>query len=224
MSTLSQVMHPAFAFMGGTFDPIHNGHLRTALELQQWLGVQQLSLIPSQVPVHREAPGCSAQQRLEMVQLAVNNEPGLVVDDREIRSDKPSFSLNTLISLREELGATPPICMIMGMDAYLTLPSWHRWGEFLDLGHIIVVQRPGFELPEQHEMSTYTQEHAVMTPSELMQQPHGHVIMHELTPLGISATQVRTTIASGMSPRYLIPDAVWDYIKENRLYGEQGNK
>jgi nicotinate-nucleotide adenylyltransferase len=209
----------AFVFMGGTFDPIHHGHLRTALELQQWLGVDQVCLIPSRQPVHRGEPGCSSEQRLEMVKQAVALESALRVDDRELRSEQPSYSLLTLQSLREELGAEKPICMIMGMDAYLTLPSWHEWQQFIKLCHLVVVQRPGYTLPEESEMATFTRQHQVLSPKEVLEKPAGHVLIHELTPLGISATQVRQSIQAGHSPRYLIPDQVWQFIQENQLYG-----
>ena len=208
----------AFAFMGGTFDPIHNGHLRTALELQHWLGIDQLALVPASTPVHRKAPGRSAEQRVDMLRLAVEGEAGLIVDDREVVSDKPSYSILTLSSLRQELGASAPLIMIMGMDAYLTLPSWHRWETFLQLCHIVVVQRPGFSLPDSHPMCAYTAANVCHNVDELLARPCGRVLRHELTPLGISATQVRETIAKGHSPRYLIPDQVWQYIQDNQLY------
>lgn len=209
----------AFVFMGGTFDPIHNGHLRTALEIQQWLGVSQLCLIPSKTPVHRDAPGCTSEQRLAMVELAVEGEAVLRVDEREIHSDKPSYTLHTLQGLRQELGDDKPICMLMGMDAYQTLPSWYEWQQFLTLGHLIVVQRPGYQLAEDSVMGDLTRQHRADNPEELLSLPAGKVLIRELTPLGISATQVRQTISSGLSPRYLIPDQVWQYIKANQLYG-----
>ncbi|MGH1461626.1 MAG: nicotinate-nucleotide adenylyltransferase [Neptuniibacter sp.] len=209
----------AFVFMGGTFDPIHNGHLRTALELQQWLGVDQVCLIPAKTPVHRASPGCNSEQRLEMLKLAVADEPTLHVDEREIDSEQPSYTLLTLQGLRAELGRGTPICMIMGMDAYQTLPSWHEWEQFLNLCHLIVVQRPGYQLAADSVMGEITTQHYADKPEQLLSQPSGKVLIHELTPLGISATQVRQTIDSGYSPRYLIPDQVWQYIQENQLYG-----
>ena len=214
------MMHTqAYAFMGGTFDPIHNGHLRTALELQQWLGIERLALVPANIPAHRGMPKRTAQQRLEMTRLAVQDEAGLMVDSREVAADGPSYSWLTLESLRSELGTQTPLCMIMGMDAYLSLPSWHRWDELLDLCHIIVVQRPGFVMSVSDPMYHFTEQHKVDQVEELFASPCGRVIVHELTPLGISATQIRQTLSAGKSPRYLMPDAVWQYIQDNRLYG-----
>ncbi|SEG76620.1 nicotinate-nucleotide adenylyltransferase [Marinobacterium lutimaris] len=208
-----------FVFMGGTFDPIHNGHLRTALEIQQWLEIPEVCLIPSKVPVHRDEPGCTSEQRLAMVELAVADEPSLTADAREIRSDKPSYSLLTLESLRQELGPQRPLCMVMGADAYMTLSRWYQWERFIDLCHILVVTRPGYELDLDPEMKRFTDRHAAGSKQELLSLPAGKVLIHELTPLGISATQVRQLAAQGQSPRYLIPDSVWDYIQTNRLYG-----
>lgn len=213
------MMNSAYVFMGGTFDPIHNGHLRTALELQQWMGVEQICLIPSKEPVHRSAPGRSAEQRLTMVELAVEDEPALRADAREVRSDKPSFSLHTLESLRSELGPERSICMIMGMDAYQTLPSWHEWERFVDLANFIVVKRPGYREPQCDILNEFTRKYKTESVECLLSKPAGAVLFHELTPLGISATQIRQTIAQGDSPRYLFPDKVWHYIQDNRLYG-----
>lgn len=207
-------------FMGGTFDPVHNGHLRTALELQQWLGVDQVCLIPSGAPVHRDQPGCTPHQRLAMVQLAVADEPALCADAREIESDQPSYSLLTLQALRREQGPQRPIIMTMGMDAYQTLPSWHRWQSLLDYAHILVLARPGYDGAEADAgLLAYTRAHQAGAVSELLNAPAGRVFIQELTPLGISATQIRRLIAQGQSPRYLLPEPVWHYIRQHKLYG-----
>ncbi len=212
-------MSEMVAFMGGTFDPIHNGHLRTALEIRQFLQLERLRLIPCNFPGHRDQPGCSAAQRLEMVRLAVDDEPGLEVDDRELRSPEPSYSINTLASLRQEVGPDASLCMVMGMDSYLTLPSWHRWQELLDLTHILVVQRPGWEFVPDRQMENWTLLHRIHHPQQLRSAPAGYVLLHRLTPLGISATQIRELVRTNQSPRYLIPDRVWRYIREQGLYG-----
>ncbi|MEH6575900.1 MAG: nicotinate-nucleotide adenylyltransferase [Amphritea sp.] len=211
--------HKILAFMGGTFDPIHNGHLRTALEIQQWLGIERVALMPSKAPVHRLAPGRSAQQRLEMLRIAVVDEPALYADEREVLSSQPSFTVLTLESLRRDLGGEVPICMVVGMDAFLSLPSWDRWTELLQLAHIVVVKRPGWVYKPDEVMRRLTRTHEVTHKDKLMNSPAGHVIFHELTPLAISATQVRELISTGHSPRYLIPDGVWNYIQQQQLYG-----
>ncbi len=211
-------MAKAVAFMGGTFDPVHNGHLRTALEIRQLLAVDEIRLIPCHVPVHRNEPGCSSEQRLEMLSVAVENEPGLVVDDRELRSDQASYSINTLESLRQELGPDISLSMVMGMDSFLTLPSWHRWQEYLALAHILVVQRPGWKFSAGNPVADWCQPYLVDDVNSLMDKASGSILMHQLTPLGISATQIRQLIRTNHSPRYLIPDPVWDLISERGLY------
>ena len=215
-----QLVEP-YVFMGGTFDPVHNGHLRTALELQQWLKVKQVTLIPSGEPVHRSEPSCSAKDRLAMVELAVADAASLQVDSREVDAHTPSYSALTLASLRQSLGPDKPICMVMGMDAYLSLPSWKDWHTFLSLCHIIAVARPGYAYTADDVMDDFTRHHQIELTDMLWQQPCGAVMIHELTPLGISATQIRNLVAQGKTPRYLTPDQVWEYIKQHQLYGYQ---
>lgn len=205
--------------MGGTFDPIHNGHLRSALELQQWLGCEQVCLVPSGQPVHKHYDVCPAQHRLEMVRLAARDAWRLSVDDREVSSDTPSYTLKTLQSYREELGGERSIIMVVGMDAYLTLPTWQGWDTFLSLCHIIAVARPGYDYRPDAIMDHYTRAHQVNNAQKLKDSAYGHVFIHELTPLGISATQIRHLIQLGQTPRFLLPDQVWEYIKQNKLYG-----
>lgn len=208
-----------YVFMGGTFDPIHHGHLRTALEIQQWMGVAQVKLVPTGKPVHKDEPGRSAAQRLAMVELAVAGESALVADDREVCALQASYTLYTLQSLRAELGEKVPICMIIGMDSYQGLPGWREWERFTDFAHLIVVKRPGYDLPETDLLTAFTRKHETTSLEHLLSTAAGNVLFHELTPLGISATQIRETIARGESPRYLLPDTVWNYIQTNRLYG-----
>lgn len=208
-----------YAFMGGTFDPIHNGHLRSALEVQQWLAVDRVWLMPARAPVHRDAPGRSADERLGMVQAAVADTAALAADPREILSDKPSYTLYTLQAIREQLGPDAPICMIIGMDSLLNLPSWYGWDRFTELCHILVLKRPGYPFAPQGELADFMAQHQTDDRDTLRTAPCGRVLLHEQTPLGISATQIRTLIAEGDSPRYLLPDSVWQYIKQHQLYG-----
>ncbi len=209
---------PAVAMLGGTFDPIHHGHLRLALELRDRLGFDQVRLLPCALPVHRESPGCSALQRLEMVELAVGHEPGLLVDDREVRADRPSYSFDTLQSLRAELGERASLTLVMGTDAFLQLDSWYRWQEFLQLCHILVVVRPGWHLPEQHPMRTWLEQHQAEQIETLLQRPAGSVVLQQLAALEISATAIRQQICAGQSPRFLLPDVVWNHIRQQGLY------
>ncbi len=204
--------------LGGTFDPIHYGHLRPALEVQQQLGLRELRLIPAAVPPHRPPPVASAEQRLQMVRLAIQDQLGMVVDERELDRGGPSYMVDTLASLRAELNSEP-LGLILGMDALLGLPSWHQWQRLLELAHLIVMTRPGAELPQTGEVAALVQDHQVLEVAELNQRPAGGVFFVTVSQLDISATAIREQLASGGDPHFTLPDAVLDYIREEGLYG-----
>lgn len=202
---------------GGTFDPIHIGHLRTALDLYETLGLDEVRLIPARVPPHREPPRLSPAQRLALLKAAVDGQPGLVVDSRELQRSGPSYMVDTLASLRDELG-DEPLALILGVDAFLGLEGWHRWQELTDLAHLLVMQRPGAKLPEQGVLADWLAEHCVDDADALRQRPAGGILACAVTRLAISATDIRSRLASGRSIRYLVPDAVHRMINEQGLY------
>ena len=203
--------------LGGTFNPVHYGHLRSALELVERLQLQQLRLMPCAVPPHREAPGCSAEHRDAMVQLAVAGEPGLACDSRELRRAGKSYTIDSLIDLRDELGDDHSLCLVMGCDAVLGIDSWHRWGELLDWAHIVVIARPGWHLPQSGTVAEWLVAHRLPA-AAARQRPAGGIIVEELRPLAISATEIRDLLAAGRSARYLLPEPVLDYIQSHHLY------
>jgi len=205
------------AMLGGTFDPIHAGHLRSAVELRETLGFDEIRFVPCHVPPHRAAPIASASQRLRMLELALEGEPGLTVDSRELQRDAPSYSIDTLTALRAELGPDTALSLVMGMDAFEHLDSWHRWRELRDYAHIVVIARPGSALPQTGAVAEWLSAHRAAAET-LQQRCCGSVVCVELTPWPISATAIRGTIGNGRSPRYLLPDAVWRYIRQQRLY------
>ncbi|SFM33180.1 nicotinate-nucleotide adenylyltransferase [Halopseudomonas yangmingensis] len=202
--------------LGGTFDPVHFGHLRSAIEVHEALALDELRLLPSARPPHRGQPGCSAEQRLQMVRLAIQGASGLQVDDRELRRETPSWTVDTLHSLREELGQQPAIFLVLGWDAFCGLPGWSRWEQLLELANLVVLQRPDcdLDLPEvlKDLLAARTTEAAVADAS------HGQIICLAQTPLAISATRIRELLGSGRSVRYLLPDAILDYINQHGLY------
>lgn len=208
----------AVGVFGGTFDPVHIGHLRTALELRSLLQLDKMLLIPCGDPPHRDSPLCSAHHRLAMLQLAVGDEPGLEIDSREINRGGPSYTIDTLIELRKELGEAEPICCCIGLDSLLTLPDWHRWRELLHYAHLVVAARPGWELPEQGLLRDWIGEHSLVEAGVLRDLPCGHVFIDEMTLLPVSATNLRKALTKGESIRYLTTDAVIQYIRTNRLY------
>ena len=207
---------------GGTFDPIHYAHLRTALEVQQHLGLAQLRVVPASIPPHRPQPVASAAQRLAMVQRAITGQPGMVVDACELRRDGPSYMVDTLAALRAEQGATP-LVLILGLDAFLGLPAWHQWTRLIELAHIAVMERPGAVLPAQGALAELVRKHQTTDPGRLAQQPAGALCFVPVSQLAISATDIRAQLAAGASPRFLLPDAVLEYIQDEGLYGTAGS-
>lgn len=204
---------------GGTFDPIHHGHLRLALELSDRLGVAQVNLVPCHVPPHRGITGASSEQRLGLLELAVTDEPQLRVDDRELRRVGASYTADTLRQLRGELGPDYPLAMVVGTDAFASFDRWREWQCIPDLAHIIVVRRPGAELEPDGEPARMLAERGVQDVEALHGRSSG--LMLELDPplLDISATGIRERIGDGRSPRYLVPDSVWQEIRRQGLYG-----
>lgn len=216
---MTEPSHAPLGVFGGTYNPIHFGHLRSAVELVEKLQLRQLRLMPCAVPPLRETPGCSAEHRAAMVELAVAGEPRLVCDKRELRRAGKSYTIDSLIELREEMGARQSLCMVVGCDAILAVPRWHRWRELLDWAHIVVIARPGWALPERGEVADWLSEHRAQDKAALQRAPAGTVLVEELRPLSISSTEIRQLLASGRSPRYLMPQVVLDYIDEHSLYG-----
>lgn len=204
--------------LGGTFNPVHYGHLRSALELVERLGLEQLRLMPCAVPPHRELPNCSAEHRCAMVKLAVAGEPRLLCDARELHRAGKSFTIDSLVELRAELGEQRSLCLVMGCDALLGITGWHRWGELLDWAHIVVIARPGWELPAAGEVAAWLSSRCVSEASALRQRPAGGILVEELRPLQISSTEIRQMLAAGHSPRYLLPEPVLGYIHRHNLY------
>jgi nicotinate-nucleotide adenylyltransferase len=211
-------MFPLVGVFGGTFNPVHYGHLRSALELVERLQLEQLRLMPSAQPPHRDAPECSAAHRAAMIELAVKGEPRLACDVRELQRPGKSYTIDSLIELRGELGAGTSLCMVMGCDAVLDIAKWHRWQELLDWAHIVVIARPGWELPLTGEVAQWLKDYRVEDPQSLRQWPAGYIAIEELRPLAISATEIRDILAAGTSARYLLPQSVLDYIQTNKLY------
>ncbi len=209
-------MQPIGLF-GGTFDPIHFGHLRTAFELWQELRLEEVHFMPTGSPPHRERAYASADLRLQMVRAAVAEQPSFVVDDREVRRVGVSYSVDTLTELRRE-HPDRSLCLLLGMDAFLGLPTWHRWRELLELAHIVVAHRPGWKAPTMGPLGEVMVDHGTGTVRELHQRLAGCVYVHAVTQLEISSTELRALIVAGRDPRYLVPDAVRQIILDTRCY------
>lgn len=207
--------------LGGTFDPIHYGHLRLAEEARARLGLQQVCLIPAGQPAHRRPPRAAAAERLAMARLAVQGNAAFEVLDVEAASLQPSYTVPTLERLRARFGAVQPLVLLLGADAFLGLGSWHRWRELFDLAHLAVATRPGHEFAAAALPAALAEEFAARRADRrelLACAPAGRILPFSITALDISATALRDALAHGESVRYLLPDAVLDHIERNRLY------
>ena len=207
--------------LGGTFDPIHYGHLRMAQELLQALKLDEVRFIPAANPPHRDQPATSASHRAEMLRLAIAGNPQFSLDDHELQRNGPSYTVDTLLSLREELGKGVSLSLLLGSDVFLGLTSWHRWDELLSLAHIVVAHRP-HAVPNPENMAdplkALWQQHNTTSIEDLAKTSCGKILLHHITPLDISATKIREQLAQGSSPRYLVPESVINYITTHQLY------
>lgn len=209
--------HHAIGILGGTFDPIHFGHLRLALELYQALNLDKVHIVPCYQPVHRKMPVASAEDRLAMVECAIADEPALIADSREILRQGPSYMIDTLLEMREAMPDTP-LCLLVGIDAFLGFTSWHRWKDILNLAHLIVAHRPQYHLPVTGMIADLIRERSQQAVSFVHENMAGGILLQPITPLEISATDIRKQIAMGLNPRYLLPGKVYDYIKQHGTY------
>lgn len=211
----------AIGVLGGTFDPIHFGHLRLAQELADAVSLDEVLFIPAAIPPHRQQPATSAQQRAGMVALAIQDNPSFRLDMRELLREGASYTIDTLQSLRLELGEETSISLLLGSDAFLGLPGWHHWQELLDLAHIVVAYRPHAPIVKEqlHPQLRQCCEARLTDDAGLLGKTRaGHIYMQHITALDISATHIRNCFQQSTSPRYLLPDSVIGYIETERLY------
>lgn len=203
--------------LGGTFDPVHLGHLRLALELKQQLGLAEMRLIPCHKPPHRDEPKATSEQRAEMLRIALRKCPELLLDERELVRNRPSYTYETLQELRAELGTEVSLVLCMGEDAFAGLPNWYCWQELIKLAHIVVIARPGWNLPDSSLAVDLLRKHQ-RDANSMNYEPAGSVVLQSPRLLPISATEIRQQIHKGESAQFLVSDAVWQYIKANQLY------
>ncbi|MGE5152956.1 MAG: nicotinate-nucleotide adenylyltransferase [Bdellovibrio bacteriovorus] len=204
--------------LGGTFDPVHLGHLRPALDCLQALALDHVRLIPLRVAVHRPQPVAPAHLRLAMLEAAIAGEPGLVVDPRELARPGESFSHDTLVHLRADLGDAEPLCLLVGSDAFAGFLDWHRPREILDLAHVVILRRPGAPEDFAPELRRLLQQRLCEHASALRDSPAGRILLQDVTQMAISSTRIRHLIGRGQSPRFLLPDAVLAICEREGLY------
>lgn len=209
--------------LGGTFDPVHVGHLGLANDVRSALGVERVHLLPARDPPHRPPPGASATHRLAMLELAIRSSDGLAIDRRELDRGGPSYTVTTLEELERE-SPSRPVVLVMGADAFRGLPAWHRWTRILDLAHIAVAARPGdpFDAALPPALLPLWNERRVADAAALRLAPAGRILVAPIRPQGVSASAIRRALAGDAAARAavrpLLPPGVWDYIAEHRLY------
>jgi nicotinate-nucleotide adenylyltransferase len=200
-------MSQAIAILGGTFDPVHNGHLRVAWEAAEALDAD-VRLMPANVPPHRSAPIASAGQRVMLLRAALAGQARLRLDERELRRAEPSYTVETLRDMRAEFGPDRPLILLIGADAFTGLPGWHAWRELFKLAHIAILTRPGHGLDLSAELDAEIAPRRAGSRQELHVSAAGKVFGLAVTPLEISASAVRALLAEGREPRWLVPDAL----------------
>ena len=205
------------ALFGGTFDPVHYGHLRCADEARQKLNLNYLYLLPAGVPPHRAKPRTTTAQRLEMLKLAQQDFPHLKIDDRETRRSGPSYMVDTLQELRTEFPRRP-LLLLVGQDVADDLHSWFQWKKLFSLAHIVILTRPGSNTQYQQELADQILPRLNFDVQKLCCSQAGGVLQLEVTSIDVSATMIKKFIRQGRSPKSMLPGAVLDYIYKNRLY------
>ena len=214
---------PLVGIFGGTFDPIHYGHLRVAQEIVETVGLQKMYFVPAGIPRLRHSPVASSQHRVEIVRLAIQKNPDFVLDEREIYRDGVSYSIDTVREFKQEFGEEVRLCFILGADAFIKLPEWNNWKELFNLCHFIVSTRPGYSLTLikellSKELREECSQRWVSNTESLRKDTSGLIFIASTTMLDISATSIRAHIAVGRSVRHLVPSVTVNYISENKLY------
>ena len=205
--------------LGGTFNPIHNGHLHLAERLQQTLAFEAIRFMPAAIPALKDMPKVSAEQRADMVKLAIIDYPTFKIDTRELERAGPSYTIDSLISLRKELGDKVSICWLIGSDAFARLYTWHRWNELLNYCHFVVVKRPHSEaLNWSSEIDALIVAHQTNDVNALKNSANGKILIQEIAALNISSTQIRQHIASKTDVSNFMPSSVMKYIQQHQLY------
>ena len=198
--------------LGGTFDPVHYGHLLPAQEVMQVVGLEQVRFLPNRVPPHREQPWLNIDQRRQLIELAIKGFDGFVFDDRELRRDGPSYMVDTLADLHREFpGYT--LCLLMGMDAFEGFAQWHRWQEILQLSHLIVMTRPGMKLPDFSRDQVILKQSLTHDAVNLARSQRGQILLQSVTLVDISATQIRQNLGAGRSIQNLVPDVIRERLE-----------
>jgi len=203
---------------GGTFDPVHRGHIESVCAVSRLLGDVDIYLVPCQIPAHRPTPAASPEDRLEMLQLAVASEDYLFVDDCELIRIGTSYIVDTLLGYRERVGESASLLFLMGRDSWVTLPDWHRWEELADLAHLLILERPHADQCSPEVLRKWSKPRQVQDPKEMMNSSSGKVCFLSLDQVDVSARALRDKIAEGGSIEEDVNPLVMSYIRRHNLY------
>ena len=206
----------ALGVLGGAFDPVHIGHLRGAIAVREQLGLERVDLLPAAQSPLKGAATVTAADRLAMLEAAVLNVPGLGVDARELSREGPSYTVDTLIELRGEVGQARPLIWIVGTDILPALPKWSRWQQLLDLAHLVILERPGADSPPL-AVTRWLDQHRI-DQSALLTTAAGGVMTLDQPVLDIASSDIRALLAAGRDPRFLLPEVVMEYIERHKLF------
>lgn len=213
------IYHTPIGLLGGTFDPIHNGHLEIASIAQEFCHLKNVRFIPNYQPVHRAQPTTPLNDRVKMIELALAEHPSFKLDRREIKREGPSYTIDTLISLRTEFPDTP-LCLILGQDAFLYLHHWHRWNEIIDFAHIIIISRETYSDKIPDELLALLKKHQTNDAHALQSHLAGKIFQVLSSPIPISASHIRYQLQRHLPPNHDLPESVYEYILEHHLYQE----
>ena len=203
---------------GGSFDPPHFGHIKSALRLLEHFEFEQIHFVPCQQSPHKNSTHASAQDRWQMLKLICDHRENFILNDCELNRKPPSYTIDTLIELREKFGEQQSLVLILGVDAFLKFCQWYRYEEILSYCHIILLQRSGYSLSETSCEKKYLATYMVKDIKLLENSPHGKIFLSDIDKIDISSTEIRKIIADGDQPRYTMPGNIWNYIKRNKLY------
>ncbi|MGB1289895.1 MAG: nicotinate-nucleotide adenylyltransferase [Porticoccaceae bacterium] len=212
------VSNMSVALLGGTFNPIHFGHLNLANCLVDYLHVESVRMIPCAIPPHRETPSVSAEQRLAMLQLAIDDHPLLTSDDLELRKSTPSYSIETVQQIRQQVGEETPLFFCIGMDSLLTIDSWHQWQKLLDYCHLAICPRPGYKLPIKGHLAEWIEQNLCDDIDRIKTLSQGCLHLCKIPLKDISSTAIRDSIKCAQSIDHLTPKSVVNFITKHSLY------
>ena len=203
---------------GGSFDPVHYGHLRTALAVQQHFHFQRFVFLPCKSPVLKAITKASSQQRVDMLNLAIKPYHDFSIDLREIQRDGPSYMVDTLASFRQELGNATSITLLLGRDAYFQLPKWHKWEMLLQLSNLLIMERPESKSNLPKDLTVLEKQHLTYNETELFDIPCGKILHYHAGIYEISSTWIREQLKKGADVGEYLPPSIYQYIKDQELY------